>query len=60
MIKNEIAEHRVCGTGVMWWPLNDEDNVCEECGCLINDERELDLSLCKKCAEESGDWNVDS
>jgi hypothetical protein len=58
--KTAIAEQRVCGTGVMWWPLNDQDNVCEECGCLINDERELDLSLCKKCAEESGDWNVDS
>lgn len=51
--KTEIAE-LVCGT---WRALKEEDNVCENCGCLITNERELDLMLCKKCAEENGDWD---
>jgi anaerobic ribonucleoside-triphosphate reductase len=54
--RTEIAEQRVCGTGFMWWALNEDDDVCEECGCLISGERELEISLCRKCAEESGDW----
>jgi anaerobic ribonucleoside-triphosphate reductase len=58
--KTEIAKQILCGTVVIWVSLNDEDNVCEECGCLINNERELDLMLCKKCAEENGDWDDDS
>ena len=55
--KTEIAEQQVYGSIVLWTALKEEDNVCENCGCFINNERELDLMLCKKCAEENGDWN---
>ena len=54
--KTDIAEQKVYGTVVLWTCLNEKDNVCEECGCLINKERELDLMLCKKCAKENECW----
>jgi hypothetical protein len=54
--KTEIAEQMVIGTVFIWLPLNKDDDVCEWCGCMITDERELDIMSCRQCAEAGGYW----